>query len=93
MSKFDKLIEEATGTIEEGSKFTHDFGSFKPSTVKKSKKFRPIVKDALEDFWITVAKKFPEIETGDMGPEDVIKMEDFMTQMLTRWYDDNSTEG
>lgn len=90
MNKFDKLFEEANKNIIES--FSHDFGKFKPETLKQAKKFRPIVEDALEDFWIAVAKKLPEIKTGDMSSFNSIKTEDFMTNMVMRWYDDNSGE-
>jgi hypothetical protein len=89
MSKFDKIIEETNEKLVKESKLSHDFGSFKPSTVKKSKKIRGIVEDALDDFWIAMAKKLPEVKSGDFSPEDTFMVSDTMTQAVLRWYDDN----
>jgi hypothetical protein len=89
MTKFDKIIEETNGNLNE-KKQAHDFGSFKPSTVKKSKKIRTLVEDALDDYWVALAEDLPELQSGDFSPEDTSAVSEFMFQAALRWYDDNA---
>lgn len=44
-----------------------------------------VARDALDAFWSVVARSFPEINTGDLGPEKVKVMEDTARDVIRSW--------
>lgn len=49
--------------------------------------------DAIEDaemaFWTVIAKKYPEIKSGDLSPETAISLEDSLKKVVTIWLNNN----
>ncbi len=48
--------------------------------------------DALDAFWAAVAKKFPEITSGDCDPGFILQMEAQAADWIDYWYNINTNE-
>jgi hypothetical protein len=53
------------------------------------KKLNEVYLDAEFAFWEVVAKAYPEIETGDVGPFDLFEQAEMMKKWIRQWYKTN----
>jgi hypothetical protein len=52
---------------------------------------RNATESALVDFWVEIAKQFPNVQTGDFPVQETHKMHVFMEEMVELWLETNST--
>lgn len=56
----------------------------------EEKRFDTATQDALDAFWNVIAQRYPEIRTGDMGPDEVFTMQAQAEQWVRWWLENNS---
>jgi len=51
---------------------------------------RSATESALVDFWVEIAKQFPNIQTGEFPIQETHRMHLFMEEMVELWLETNS---
>ncbi len=47
------------------------------------------VENGMDAFWTSVAKKFPQVKSGDFSPEETDKLESAMKAAVSSWLKNN----
>lgn len=61
--------------------------------INVDKRFEEAINNAEEAFWAEIAKAYPEIKSGDLGPDIVIPFKTMMEKAVAAWLTLNAPEG
>jgi hypothetical protein len=75
IQSFDNYLSEGTDKMDEAV---------------NSRAIEDAVEDGMEAFWSVVAKKFPQVKSGDFGPDETMALESAMKIAVSQWLSNNS---